>query len=148
MATHAYYKLQQGSIPSIKPGSNWFWIRIDWTLEPGAINDDYQICEVKNHWVLKSGFTRTDATAGAATANIDIGTSAGGNQIDDAVDIDGADTMTRFDTLDDDGPIAITADGFLYVRLLTAAAGSGWTDIFIEVVVPHTNVEDVDSLGS
>ena len=147
MATYNYYKLQQGGIPSIKPGSNFFWIRLDYTLQPREINDDARICEIKNHWVLKSGFTRTDGTAGVATANIDIGTSAGGNQLDDAVDIDGADTMTRMDTLDDDGPIAITADGHIFVRMLTAAAYDGYTDIFIEVVVPNTDVEAGDSLA-
>ena len=148
MAVYNYYKKQQGSIPSFKPGSNFCWIRLDYALQPMEINDDAKIMEIKNHWVLKSGFTRADGTAGVATANIDIGTAAGGNQLDDAVDIDGADTMTRMDTLDDDGPIAITADGHIFVRMLTAAAYDGYTDIFIEIVIPHTNVEDADSLGS
>jgi hypothetical protein len=147
--TFEYYKLQQGGIPNVKPGSNWFWIRVDFSLQPGAATDIYKLCEIKNHWILKSGFTRATVASLPASATIDIETAAGGDQIDAAVDItSGTDTWIRCDTLDDDGPIPITADSYIYMTLNTAAAVSGILDIMLEVIVAPGDEESVDSLGS
>jgi len=146
MATYDWYKENQSNLTSIKPGSNWFFFRIDWSKQNCAQNDDLKLCEIFNHWVLKSGFTRaTVATDGAAS--LDLGTSAGGNQIDDAIAIDsGTDTWIRFDTVDDDGPVALTADGYIYARVLDAAVDDGITDVMLEIVVPAWDTE-TDSLA-
>lgn len=147
MTLYAYHKEHQESLlPTIKPGSNWFFFRIKPALQNLQANDDITLCEVKNHWVLKCGFTRvTTPTTGAAT--MDIGTAAGGNQLDDAIDIDSAtDTWLRMDTLDDDGPIALTADGYIYARNLDAAVYDGVIDIMLEIIVPAWDTE-VDGLG-
>ena len=146
MAEYKLYQTNQFLIPSIKPGSNWFFFRLNWAQTPFAQNDTAKICEIKNHWVLKSGFTRaTSATTGAAS--LDIGTATAGNQIDDAIAIDSAtDTWIRFDTLDDDLPIAITADGHIFIKVLDAAVADGITDIMLEVIVPAWDTE-TDSLA-
>ena len=146
MAIHNWYKEHQSNLVSTKPGSNWFFFRIDFSKQNCAQNDDLKLCEVKNHWVLKSGFTRVQ-TACDGAATLDLGTEAAGNQIDDAVDIDSAtDTWLRFDTLDDDGPIALTADGYIYARVLDAAVDDGIVDVMLEVVIPAWDTE-TDSLA-
>jgi hypothetical protein len=145
MATYDYFKLQQGAIPSIKPGSNWFWIRVDFTKQPCAAADVLRLCEIKSGSILKCGFTRvTSPTAGAAT--MDIETTAGGNQIDAAVAINSAtDTWLRTDTLDDDGPIVITSDSYIFATINTAACNSGIVDILLEVVIAGD--ADIDRYG-
>ena len=148
MATHEYYKRQQGSIPNVRPGSNWFHIKVDFTLQPGEIDDIYKLCEVKNHWILKSGFFRATVDTGTATATWDTGTSSAGTELDAAADCSTAtDTWIRFDTLDDDGPIAITADGYLWGQVNTAAAKAGSIDLMIEIVVAPGDEDRVDSLA-
>lgn len=146
MATYDYFKEHQNSLITNKPGSNWFCIRINWAEQNCAQNDSLKICEVKNHWILKSGFTRAkSATTGAAS--MDIGVSLADNSIDDAVAIDsGTDTWLRFDTLDDDAPIALTADGHIFVKVLDAAVDDGVTDIMLEVIIPAWDTE-ADSLA-
>lgn len=146
MATHEYHKMQQ-PLGSHKPGSNWFFIRVDFTKQNCASGDVLKLMEVKNHWILKSGFSRVSTAAnGAATG--DFGTSSAGNEIDADIDLDSAtDTWLRSDTLDDDGPIALTADGFLYLEVKSAACSSGIIDLMIEIIIPHDNVDAVDSLG-
>ena len=144
MATHQYNRLQQGSYPSIKPGSNWVWVRVDFALQPGAINDTYNLYEVKNHWVVKNGFYRVTTDGGVATATFDVGA----NDMTAAIDLDrGDDVMTRFTAVDDDAPVPIVADGLITGTLNTAAAGSGVIDLFFEIVVPHTDVDSVDSIA-
>jgi len=121
-------------------------IRLDWAKQNCAQNDTMKICEVMNHWIVKGGFSRaTIATDGAAS--LDVGTSSAGNQLDDAIAIDsGTDTWLRFDTVDDDGPVALTADGYLYVKVLDAAVDDGITDLMIEIIVPVWDGE-TDSLA-
>lgn len=135
MATYDYYKLQQGGIPAVKHGSNWFWIRVNFDKQSAAAADVFKLCEIKSGSILKSGFTRvTVPTNGAAT--MDIETTSGGDEIDAAVDIDsGTDTWLRTDTLDDNGPIVITSDDYIYATINTAACATGVVDILLEVVV-------------
>lgn len=146
MATYDYYKNQQPVGP-YKPGSNWFMITVDFSKQNVAAADVLRLMEVKNHWILKSGFTRVRSAADG-TATMDIETTAGGDQIDAAVDIDSAtDTWLRFDTLDDDGPIALTADSYIFATINAAACSSGIIDILLEIVIPHNNVDAVDSIA-
>ena len=146
MSEYNLYKTQKFMIPSTKPGSNWFFFRFNWADMKMAQNDTAKICEIKNHWILKSGFTRaTVATDGAAS--MDIGTSSAGNEIDDAIAIDSVtDTWAAFDTLTDNAPIAITADEWLYIKILDAAVDDGITDVMLEVIIPAWNTE-TDSLA-
>lgn len=148
-STHQYNKLQQGGYPSIKPGSNWVWVRVDFQLQPGGIGDTYNLYEVKNHWIVKNGFYRVTTDGGVATATFDVQTNVGANDMTAAIDLDrGDDVMTRFTAVDDDAPIPIVADGLITGTLNTAAASTGITDLFFEIIVPHTNVDDVDSIAT
>ena len=106
-----------------------------------AQNDTALICEVFDHWIVKCGFTRaTVATTGAAS--MDIGTTSTGLELDAAVAIDsGTDTWLRCDTVDDDGPVAITDDGYLYIEVLDAAIDDGITDVMLEIIVPAWDTE-------
>ena len=148
MATHQYNRLQQGGYPNIKPGSNWVWIRVDFQLQAGAATDVYNLYEVKNHWIVKQGFYRVTTDGGVATATFDVQTNVTTNDMTAAIDLDrGDDVMTRFTAVDDDAPIPIVANGLITGTLNTEAAGSGIIDLFFEIIVPHTNVDDVDSLA-
>ena len=135
MATYDYYKLQQGGIPAVKHGSNWFWIRVDYSKQPCAAGDVLKACEIKSGSILKSGFTRVTFPTLSATT-MDIGTTSAGLEIDAAVDTDStADTWLRVDTLDDDGPIKITSDDYIYIENIGNAANYGIIDVLLEVVV-------------
>ena len=148
-STHQYNKLQQGSYPNIKPGSNWIWVRVDFQLQPGGIDDTYNLYEVKNHWIVKNGFYRVTTPGGTATATFDVQTNVGANDMTAAIDLDRADdVMTRFTAVDDDAPIPIVTSGLITGTLNTAAASTGITDLFFEIIVPHTNVDDVDSIAT
>jgi len=148
MATYDYYKLQQGSIPNVRPGSNWFHIRVDFTLQPAAQDDIYKLCEVKNHWIVKSGFFRPTIDTGTATAAWTTGTTSAGTELSSTNNCSTAtDTWIRFDTVDDDGPVALTADGYLYGQVITAKAETGMIDLMIEIVVAPGDEDRVDSLA-
>lgn len=146
MATYNWYKEIQQPYGNIKPGSNWFHIRIEPGKQNMAAADVAKVMEIKNHWILKSGFYRiTTPTTAAATA--DFGTTSGGQEISAAMDLDSAnDTWVRFTVLDDDGPVPVTADGFLYFEALGATIYDGVIDIMIEIVVPVWDGE-VDSIA-
>ena len=146
MATYNLHRTQQPLGGNIKQGLNWVHIRIDFSKQNCAQNDDLKLLEVKNHWILSEGWTRiTTATDGAST--MDLGTAAGGNQLDDAIDIDSAsDTWTAMDTLAVETGIAITADGYIYARVLDAAVSSGIVDVMLAIIVPAWDSE-VDSIA-
>ena len=135
MATYDYYKLKQGGIPAPRHGAQWWWIKVDFTKQPVVAADVLKLAEVKAGTILKCGFTRaTIPTDGAATMDIEI--TAGGNQLDVAIDIDsGTDTWLTCDTMDDDNPIIITADSYIFATINSAACNYGITDILIEVVL-------------
>jgi len=147
MASYDYYKRKDtGSvIPSLVPGSNWFFIRIQPALQNMSIADTLKLFKVKNHWVILNGLTRI-TTATTAGALGDIGTTAGGKELDEDLDLDStSDTWIRMDTVDDDGPVPIEADGYIYFECLTAAITDGVIDLLIEIFVPHTEVGSMTS---
>jgi hypothetical protein len=149
MATLDYYKLKQGGIPQPRHGSNWWWIRVDFSkivkylnVDQVAAADVLKLAEIKSGSILKCGFTRVTVPANGA-ATMDIETTSGGDEIDAAVDIDSAtDTWLRTDTLDDDGPITITSDDYIYATINSAACVSGVIDILLEVVIAGS--DDID----
>ena len=147
MASYDYYKRRDTGteIPSLKPGSNWFFIRVKPDLQPMNIADTLKLFKIKNHWVIKSGFTRI-STATTAAALADIGTTAGGNEIDTNLDIDSAsDPWVKFDSVNDNAPLAVTSDGYVYFECLSAAITDGVIDLLFEIWVPPTSVGSMTS---
>jgi hypothetical protein len=47
--------------------------------------------------------------------------------------------------VDDDAPLPIQADGFVFYENLTAAVNDGVIDLWFEVFVPHTSVGSMTS---
>lgn len=148
MATIDYHKLQQSWLP-MKPGANWWFIRVDWAMQPAAAGDVFRLAEIKNHWIIKGGFVRATTDATPATASIDLETSAGVNTLDTAFDPDsGDDVWVRLDQADDDAPLPVQADGYLQLTVNTVALNKGITDFLVEVIIPHDAVDAVDQIGS
>jgi hypothetical protein len=154
MANHDYYKLQRGTYPSLKPGSNWYHIVIDPSLvtglrangQPGMVAaDNLLVLKTYANTYLKCGFWRvTTVTDGNSTA--DLGTAAGGQQCHAGMDINAAVTnWARLTTPDDVAPVTLT-DGYLYWECLGNTITSGQVELLLEVVVPHRIVEDINSL--
>ena len=147
MATIDYHKLQQGSITH-KPGSNWWFLRVDWALQNAAISDVFRLAEIKNHWIIKNGFSRATVDTNAG-ATLDLEIVAGGNELDAAFDPDPSDDIwVRWDTIDDDAPYMVEADGYINLTINTAALSYGVTDFLAEVIIPMWNVDAVDNLGN
>lgn len=147
MASYDYYKRRDtgGTIPSLVPGSNWFFVRVQPALQNMSIADTLKLFKTKNHWIIKDGFSRIlTPTTGAATA--DIGISGTGQEFTAGLDLDSAsDTWVRFTAGDDDAPVAITADGYVYFECLGAAITDGIIDLMFEVVIPHNSVGSMTS---
>ena len=147
MASYDYYKRKDtgSAIPSLVPGDNWFFIRIQPALQNMSTGDTLKLFKVKNHWVMRQGFTRI-TTATTAGALADIGTSAGGNELDTNLDIDStSDTWIKMDTVTDDSPVPIEADGYIYFECLIADITDGVIDLMMEIFVPHTSVGSMTS---
>lgn len=151
MANFDYYKLQQGTYPAIKPGSNWFHIIIDPSLvhglrpngQTGMLNaDNLLVLKTYANTTFKSGFWRViRATDGDSTA--DLGSTAGGQQFHAGMDINAAVTnWARVTTPDDAVPVIFTA-GYVYWENLGATITSGQVELLIEIFVPHNLVEDI-----
>ena len=146
MATYDWYKTHQPNFTSLKPGSNWLCFRINWREQQMAQNDSIRLCEIKDHWILKCGFTRsTIATTGAAA--LDMGILLAGQEVDTAMACDsGTDTWLAIDGATDDAPVAIIVDGYIYIKVIDAAVTDGITDIMLEFVIPAWDTE-TDSLA-
>ena len=147
MASYDYYKRKDTDsvIPSLVPGSNWFFIRIQPALQNMSTGDTLKLFKIKNHWVILNGLTRI-TTATTAGALGDIGTSSGGNELDTNLDLDStSDTWVEMDTVTCDAPVPIEADGYIYFECLTAAITDGVIDLLIEIFVPHTEVDSMTS---
>ena len=152
MANFDYYKLFQGTYPSIKPGSNWILVEIFPKLVTGTrlnqkigmeVADNLVVLKTFANTYLKSGFWRCiTVTDGNSTA--DLGTAAGGQQIHAGMDINAAATnWARFTTPDDNAPVVL-ADGYIFWENLGNIITSGQVDLLFEVVVPHDIVEDIN----
>ncbi|MFA9408740.1 MAG: hypothetical protein ACERKJ_07875 [Candidatus Dadabacteria bacterium] len=147
MATYNYFELKQGMYPSIKPGSNWFHIRFDGKVFEeyfqaiGASGDIFRLMEVKNHWIIKNGFTRVSSPA-VATATGDLEISVA-NELDNAFALQGgADTWIRTDGTDDAAPLAVIADGYVLLTVNTEALLTTTVfDIMLEVIVSPWDIE-------
>ena len=147
MASYDYYKRRDtGSIiPSLKPGSNWFFIKVQPALQNMVAADTLKLFKTKNHWVFLNGFYRV-ATATTGAASADIGTTGTGQEYTAALPSDsGSDTWVRFTAGDDDAPVAIIADGYVYYENLDASVTDGVIDLLFEFMIPHTSVGSMTS---
>jgi hypothetical protein len=144
-----YYKRKDtGSmIPSLKPGSNWFYIVVKPGLQNLTASDSLKLFKTKNHWVFLNGFYRVAAgTTGAASA--DIGTTAAGQEYTAAIPIDQdgiTDAWVRFTAGDDNAPVAIIADGYVFFECLEASVTDGEIDLLFEFMIPNTEVGSMTS---
>lgn len=148
MATHDYFRLNQGSYPSVKPGSNWFHVRVDGRQFEKKFNatiasgDILRLFKVKNHWIIKNGFTRVStAAAAAATGDLEVAVA---NELDNAAALNNAaDTWIRTDGSDDDAPLAITADGYVLLTVNAQAFDiNAVFDVMLEIIVSPWDVND------
>jgi hypothetical protein len=142
MATYDYYKEHMDMIkfPTLKPGSNWVHVEVDFSKQNMQANDVLRLFKIKDHWIMKTNLGRR-ITASDGNATSDIGTSSGGQEIDAAFDQQaGATTWALGSVGLDDAPVAVTADGYVFFENLTAACTSGRSEFLFEIVIPHTEV--------
>ena len=149
MASYDYYKRKDtGSIiPTLKPGSNWFFIKVLPALQNMVAADTLKLFKTKNHWVFLNGFYRV-ATGTTGAASADIGTTGTGQEYTDAIPIDQdgiTDQWVRFTEGDDDAPVAIIADGYVYFECLEASITDGEIDLLFEFMIPYDSVGSMTS---
>ena len=150
MASYDYYKRKDtGSvIPSLKPGSNWFFIKVQPKLQNMSTADTLKLFKTKDHWVFLNGLYRV-ATATTGAASADIGITGTGQEVAAAIPIDSAsDTWTRMDAAsggDDDAPLAIILDAYFYFECLDASVTDGEIDLLFEFMIPNTEVGSMTS---
>jgi len=116
------------------PGISPILITIDFTVTPvNATDDNWKILELKDNWILHSGFTRCTASSSAAT--VDIGTAEDGTELDTAIDISSALTdWTVMDTLKDGTKVIITDDpGYIWLDFNSAAVSDGILEILLYI---------------
>jgi hypothetical protein len=145
MATYDYYKEHQSPSQSPRPGTFWLYCKFDFQKQNMAINDVARIFQVRDKWLLLRGFMRC-LTATGAGQTLDTGTTSGGQELDAGFNSNSAGDWIIMDTLKSGGEIALTADGYIYLENLTAAASSGITEIMIEVYAGPEDAE-MDSLA-
>lgn len=155
MANFDYYTLQQGRYPTIKPGSNWYYVVIDPSLVHGlrvngqtgmAAADNLKVVKTFNNTICTCAFWRvTTVTDGDSTS--DLGTAAGGQQLDNSgMDINAAVTnWVRCNVVDDAGPVTLT-DGYIYWENIGNVITMGQVELLIEIIVPHNVVENIKAV--
>ena len=149
MASYDYYKRKDtGShIPSLKPGSNWFFIKVQPALQNMVAADTLKLFKTKNHWVFLNGFYRV-ATGTTGAASADIGTTGTGEEYTAAIPVDQdgiTDQWVRFTAADDNAPLAIIADGYVYFECLEASITDGEIDLLFEFMIPYDSVGSMTS---
>ena len=154
MASYDYYKRKDtGSvIPSLKPGSNWFFIKVQPALQNMEAADTLKLFKTKKHWVFLNGFYRV-ATGTTGAASADIGITGTGQGVAAAIPIDQdgiTDQWVRMDNggntaADDDAPLALTEDGYFYFECLEASITDGEIDLLFEFMIPYDSVGSMTS---
>jgi hypothetical protein len=146
MANYNYYRDFQSGLNAPKAnGTFWLYAKIDFAKQNMVAADNLKLFKIKDKWLLLRGFTRTlVASDGNATA--DIGTAAGGQQLDVAQDPFAAgDWITMSVLTGTSAAIALTADGYIYYECLEATVTSGITEVMIEV---YAGLDDAEGVGS
>lgn len=145
MATYDYYKEHQSPSNAPRFGTFWLYTKIDFSKQNCAQNDDLKIFQVRDKWLLLRGYTRC-LTASTNAWDADIGTAAGGTELDENTGGDSAGDWTAMTTLAGGAEIALTADGYIYLRVTDAAASDGVFEVAIEVFAGPEDAE-MDSLA-
>jgi hypothetical protein len=146
MSNFNYYRDFQSGLNAPKAnGTFWLYAKIDFAKQNMDAADNLKLFKIKDKWLLLRGFTRTlVASDGNATA--DIGTAAGGQQLDVAQDPFAAgDWITMSVLTGTAAAIAVTADGYIYYEALEATVTSGITEVMIEV---YAGLDDAEGVGS
>ena len=145
MTTYNYYREHQSPMNAPKGnGTFWLYAKLDFAKQNFTTGDNLKIFKVKDKWILLRGFTRTlVASNGDSTA--DIGTQAGGQELDVAQDPYAAGDWVIMATLLSGGEIALTGDGYIYYECLEADMSSGITEVIIEVYAGPEDAEGTDS---
>jgi len=148
MSTYKYYQEHQS--PKNAPKGNgtfWLYAKVDFAKQNMAAADVLKLFIIKDKWLLLKGITRT-LVASDGDATCDIGTTSGGQELDAAADQYAAGdwvTMSVLTTTGTPAPIAVTADGFIYLENLEATCTSGIFEVAIEV---YAGPEDAEGTGS
>lgn len=145
MATYNYYKENRDMItyPTMKRGSNWIRVVVDFAKQNMAANDVLKLFPVKNHWIIKSG-THKVIVASDGNATGDLGITSGGQELDAGFDQQAdATTWGPLSVVLDNAPVACTADTYVYFENLAAACVTGSFEFLFEIVISPT---DADSL--
>jgi hypothetical protein len=149
MATYDYYKEYQSGMNAPKAnGTFWLYAKIDFSKQNMAQNDSLKLFQIKDKWVFMRGMTRTTvATDGNTTC--DIGNTLAGQQFDVAADPFAAGDWVTMSVLTGTTTtwVSQTADGYVYLKLLDAAASSGIFEVAMEVYVGLDDGEGTDSLA-
>ena len=149
MSTYDYYREHQS--PSNAPKGNgtfWLYAKVDFAKQNMVAADVLKLFKVKDKWLLLKGITRT-LVASDGNATCDIGTTSGGQQLDVAADQYAAGDWVTMSVLTATGaaaPIALTADGYIYLENLEATCTSGIFEVAIEVYAGPFDAEGTDSL--
>ena len=147
MAIYDWYKEHQS--PSCSPTSGAFWIysRVNFIQQNMAALDDLRLFKILDGWTLLRGFSRCLIEAGVVTT-LDIGISAGDDTLDDGFDPDSASDWTAMSDLKTtDEEEAYGSDGYIWLRNMDLAIGSGVSDFMIEVMASPYDME-FKSFGS
>lgn len=117
------------------PGVNDVVIRMDFSeLNVAAADDNWKVFTLQDGWILYDGYTRIP-TASASTATVDVGTAEDGTELDAAIDISvAAADWTVMDTLVSGTPIIVTADGYIWLDMNTAAVTDGVLEIWLRIL--------------
>jgi hypothetical protein len=117
------------------PGVNDVVIKIDFSeLNVAAADDNWKVFTLQDGWILYDGYTRIP-TASASTATVDVGTAEDGTELDAAIDISvAAADWTVMDTLVSGTPIIVTADGYIWLDMNTAAVTDGVLEIWLRIL--------------
>ena len=145
MAIYDYYKEHQSPSNSPKFGHFWLYAKVDFSKQNMGINDDLRLFQVRDKWVLCQGLWRCLVASGVANT-IDVGTSQNGTELTAAENANSANDWTAMDTLKNYTPIALTADGYIWLDNNTAAASAGIFEVAILCFAGPDDAE-MDSLA-
>jgi hypothetical protein len=146
MSTFNYYREFQSGMNAPKAnGAFWLYAKVDFAKQNMAAADVLKLFKIKDKWLLLRGFTRT-LVASDGDATCDIGTTSGGQELDQAADQFAAgDWVTMSALTGTAAAIAITADGYIFLEDLEATCTSGIFEVMIEV---YAGLDDAEGVGS
>lgn len=98
-----------------------------------AASDDFQVIKTRNKWIIRDSYYRVTGACDA-TVTLNFGTSEAGTEIAAAVDGTATSNWTQ-GTIDPQGNQEfLTADGWIWLMIDTAATDQGKVEFMIEFV--------------